>query len=181
MKNKYKFSLVDKLLIFGLVASFVIMMGAIFIFFIALFMPLFYDDVQDYSTCLEEHYYKEGISHFPKTIPEYAKDVRLRCFPCTSAGGQGSILLKYKADKNYIESELKKHEYINPDDPIGAPQKIYSMPSKFIGIDPEDMTYYPIKNPSNESANERGYFPYYSGIGVSKNMDYILYYEIVPD
>ena len=183
MNKKNKISIIDIIIFLssGLVTVVLISTYAIFIFLILLIMPVFYNDVQDYQTCLDKHYYKEDISHFPKIIPEGAKDVRLRCFPCTSKGGQGSILLKYKADKNYIESELKKYEFINPDEPIGTPQKIYNMPSKFVGINPEDMTYYPIKTPSNESANERGYFPYYSGIGVSKNMDYILYYEIVPD
>ena len=181
MKNKYKFSLVDKLLIFGLVASFVIMMGAIFIFFIALFMPLFYDDVQDYPTCLEKNYYKEDIKHFPKTIPEKAEEIEFYCLPALYERDGSLIMLKYKADKNYIESELKKHEYVNSDDPIGAPQKIYNMHPELVGLEDKDITYYALKTKENEYEQKSGYFPYFSGIGVSKDMDYILYYAINPD
>lgn len=178
MKNKYKFSLVDKLLIFGLVSPFVIIICAIFIFLIALFM---HDDVQDYPTCLEKNYYKENIKHFPKTIPEKAEEIEFYCFPALYERDGSLIMLKYKADKNYIESELKKHEFLNSDEPIGSIQKTYNMHPELVGLEAKDITYYALKTEDNEYAQERGYFPHYTGIGVSNDMNYILYYTITPD
>ena len=137
-----------------------------------------YKNAKDYEKCVERKYEQVNINHFPKVIPDKSKEVKLYC---DTSSWDGIIMLKYKADKNYIESELKKHEFLNSDEPIGSIQKTYNMHPELVGLEAKDITYYALKTEDNEYAQERGYFPHYTGIGVSNDMNYILYYTITPD
>ena len=154
----------------------------VFIILIHFFWSLTrYTDIKDYQKCLDEHYYKDDVSHFPKTIPDDTKEAEFYCHPAKYDYSNGLILLKFNADKNYIESELKIHEYLNADVPVGTPQKVRYVPTKEIGINQNDLTFYVLNTKFNKNMYENGMFPYATGIGVSKNMDYILYYFYFPD
>ena len=49
-----------------------------------------------------------------------------------------------------------------------------------VNVKSNKLTYYVLEDKYNY--NERGeYFPYYTGIGIDKNYEYILYYYIRPD
>ena len=169
------------LLIFMLsVITIILLFVDLAFFIIGGLTPIIYVEPKDYQKCLEENYFKEDIAHFPKIIPAEAQEVRLYCKPSAYDLDDELVLLRYKTDKNHIKSELKKYEFINPDEPIGTPQKIYNMHPEFAGISPRVLTYYVIKNLDNERVQRAGFFPYYSGIGVSKDMDYILYYAVRP-
>ena len=54
------------------------------------------------------------------------------------------------------------------------------MPSEVVKINPENLTYYILDAKDNFNEDDR-YFPYFTGIGVDKNYEYILYYYIKPD
>ena len=139
-----------------------------------------YKNIKNYEKCLNETFYKNDITHFPKVIPDNAEEIKFYCIPAKDEYSSGLILLKFEIDDKYIDKELKIHEFINTYDNLGEPQKIYNMPSKFVGIKSEDLTYYIIKNKSNISLKNK-YFPYFSGIGISKDKNKILYYAISPD
>ena len=171
--------------IFIIVTSAIAVWSLAFIIFITLihffWSLIVYTNIKDYQKCLDEHYYKEEVSHFPKTILEDDQEVKFYCYPAKDYYSTGVILLKHKADKNYIEAELKRHEYLNADEPIGTPQKVRYIPTEKIGINQDDLTFYVLNTKFNKKMYEDGGFPYESGIGVSKNMDYILYYVYFPD
>ena len=179
MKKNQKIAVIVMKVI-GIVVTVAVLLYLAYIFLVVRMLTAapIYKNAKDYEKCVERKYEQVNINHFPKVIPDKSKEVKLYC---DTSSWDGIIMLKYKADKNYIESELKKHEYVNSDDPIGAPQKIYNMHPELVGLEDKDITYYALKTKENEYEQKSGYFPYFSGIGVSKDMDYILYYAINPD
>ena len=181
MKKKY--SSVKYLLIFSIPAVIIPLLTlVILVILLVLFLlPPTYTDIKDYQKCLDKVYHKEEIKHFPKMIPAGAKEVRMYCDPDEFMIDEGAIVLGYKINKSYIEEEFKKHKYLNQDVSVGTSQEIRYIPSEKIGINSHDLTYYVVKTPNNEWSFKKGFFPYFSGIGVSKDMDYILYYAINPD
>ena len=145
-----------------------------------LFSRTKYRNIKDYKICLNKNYYQADVAHFPMVIPSDAREIKFYCIPADYEHSAGLILLKFKIDENYIEKELKNYEFLNSDDKVGTPQNIYNMPSKYVGIKSEDLTYYVLRNKNNESVKNE-YFPYFSGIGISKDKNTILYYSIRPD
>ena len=53
------------------------------------------------------------------------------------------------------------------------------MPSELVDTDKNTLTFYVLKTKDNEQLAKE-YFPYFSGIGVDKNINSILYYYIQP-
>ena len=139
-----------------------------------------YTNIKDYEKCLTETLNKNNITHFPKVIPNNAEKIKFYCIPAKDEYSSGLYLLKFEIDDKYIDNEFKIHDFLNTYDKLGVPQKIYNMPSKYVGIKSEDLTYYVIKNKSNLSVKYK-YFPYFSGIGINKDKNTILYYLINPD
>ena len=120
------------------------------------------------------------IRHFPKSIPDNAKDVQMYCWPGSFERDSELFLLKFKTNQSYVREELKKNKFLNEKTPVGAKQKIYNMPSEFVGINEHELTYYVLNNIGNHNEDSE-YFPYYTGIGVDKSLNTILYYYIAPD
>lgn len=137
-------------------------------------------DIKNYNKCFQSIKYPEDIQHFPKEISSNRKNAKFYCYPGDVMGYGELILLSLKVDKDYVQQELKKHKFFNANTPIGAKQQIYHMPSDFVGINNQDLTYYVLKNDTNYKEGEE-YFPYFTGIGISKDMNTILYYYIRPD
>ena len=102
------------------------------------------------------------------------------CFPSRYEYDGALILLKLKADKKYIENEFHKNKFLNSKTKVGTVQKIYNMPSERVGIEQDQLTYYVLDDKYNYDENGE-YFPYFTGIGIDKNYEYILYYYIRPD
>ena len=128
---------------------------------------------KQYKKALNMIEIQDEIRHFPKEIPSNAKNVKM--YNYTSDSNGEFFLLQFKIDKDYIEQELKKNDFINKHSPIGIPQDIYHFYS-FHGIKPDGCyTLYVIDNAYNRDVYN-DYFPYYSGIGISNNFDHILYY-----
>ena len=118
---------------------------------------------------------KNKITHFPKVIPSNAKKVKMYCY--TSDFNGEIFLLEFKIDKNYIEQELLKHKFVNIPK-TGEMQAIYHF-YEGNGIKHDGYMFYVIDDEENREYSAK-YFPYFSGIGVNKNMDYILYYFFYP-
>ena len=134
--------------------------------------------IQDYTECINAIQNKEKITHFPKIIPTNAK-AQLYCYPAEYNGQGELVILRLTTDKTYIEYELKSHTFLNSQTPIGTGQNIYNMPTETVGIPKEDLTFYVLKNKDNEYYYKT-YFPYFTGIGVDKNLENIVYYYIEP-
>lgn len=131
---------------------------------------------KDYTQAINSIKQQDKISHFPKNIPAEAEDVQLYCYTSDLHGEL--FQLRFKINKEYIKNELKKYSFINTDTKIGIRQNIYHMP--FMNKeDLKNFTFYVLKNQENEYFFDE-YFPYSNGIGISKNMDYIMYYYIEP-
>lgn len=172
--------------IFKIILIALIVLIIMFVLFIAFAIFSFFKDsiiyknINDYDKCIKSEYYQESISHFPNTIPENIKEANLYCFPSRYEYDGALILLKLKADKKYIENEFHKNKFLNSKTKVGTVQKIYNMPSERVGIEQDQLTYYVLDDKSNYDENGE-YFPYFTGIGIDKNYEYILYYYIKPD
>lgn len=148
---------------------------------IALFLILNAEPVskiKDYEKCLDIVLNKDKIRHFPKSIPTGAKSY-LYCYPADYEGQGELVILRLTTDKSYIQKELNSHTFLNSEIPIGTAQNIYNMPTETVGISKEDLTFYVLKNADNKYYYKT-YFPYFTGIGVDKNMENIVYYYIDP-
>lgn len=131
------------------------------------------NDTNEYELCLKSVKNPEDILHFPKRIPENISETKFYCFSSDYNGE--FVFLKFKADKNYINKELKKHKFLNTDE--NTP--IYNMPSETVGIKNTDLIYHIIDNKDNREVYPE-YFPYFTGIGTDKNNECIFYYYINP-
>lgn len=131
----------------------------------------------DYEKALSVISNKKEIVHFPKTIPNDATDVKLYCWKSSTNGEL--LILTFKINKEYLSNELKRHTFINQNDIVGSKQNIYFFPQK-CQIKPEKFTFYVLKTENNISVY-KDYFPYFSGIGIDKNFEKIIYYYIEPD
>lgn len=120
---------------------------------------------------------QEKISHFPKNIPSNAEDIQFYCY--TDSFNGEVLLLKFKTDKEFVLKELKTYKFINQDTKLGTKQKIYFMPSDKNRIISDNYTFYVIDDKENREYYKQ-YFPYFSGIGVSPDLKYVLYYYINP-
>ena len=131
---------------------------------------------KDYPKAYTSVENQNKISHFPQKIPTDAKNVKMYCK--TSQYGENVFLLEFSTDKNYIQQELNKHKFINKDTKIGENQTIYHFYSNN-GIKPDGYTFFVIDDNENREYSTK-YFPYYSGIGINKAEDKILYYFFYP-
>ena len=148
---------------------------------IALFLILNTEPVskiKDYEKCLELVLNKDKIRHFPKAIPTGARSY-LYCYPADYKGQGELVILRLTTDKSYIQKELNSHTFLNAETKIGTSQEIYFMPTENVEISNKELTFYVLKDKDNE-AFYKTYFPYFTGIGVDKNMENIVYYYIEP-
>lgn len=131
-----------------------------------------------YEQLLKEIIRQEKIYFFLKKIPSDATEVQL--FAYYDNVERECIILKFKINKEYIENELKKHEFINSNDKLGAEQNIYRMFTDNGRISIKDFTFYVLKDKEKESYYPQ-YFSYFTSIGVDKNLEHIIYYYILPN
>lgn len=131
-----------------------------------------------YEEVVKQLIRQEKITFLPKTIPDGASNVQLYSY--YDSVERECLLLKFKINKEYIENELKTHEFLNSDTPIGAKQDIYFIPNDNGRISSEGFTFYVIKDNENESYYKQ-YFPYFTSIGVDKSLEYIIYYYMLPN
>ena len=138
--------------------------------------PSEYTDPKNYQTIKEKIEKQDKLSHFPNNIPTEAKDIELFGFNSMPYGGE-ALMLSFSANKEYINNELKKYDFVNKNDKIGKEQKLYHVYKMNDKFNEKDYTYFVIKNADNEQAPN--IFPYYNGIGVNKDKTRILYYYMM--
>ncbi len=145
----------------------------------SLFAPLkIVKEPTQYEKVLKEIIRQEKIYFFPKKIPSNANEVQI--FAYYDDVERECIVLKFKINKEYIESELKKHEFLNANEALGTQQNIYNIPTDDGRISIKNFTFYVLKDKENEAYYQE-YFPYFTSIGVDKNLEHIIYYYILPN
>ena len=122
-----------------------------------------------YYTNILKYFPQENIIQFPKRIPCNAKNVQLYSEIFSFFGSQ-EIVLKFDADKQYIENELKKYKFKSKETP--QHYAFSTMGGENIKID--DFTLYVIDGGLDRWAKNYG-------IGVNKDFNQILYYYTNPD
>ena len=161
-----------------------IIIGIICFLFISLFIimliqsPKPISKITDYKKCLEAVINKDKIRHFPKSIPPEAKSY-LYCYPADYEGQGELVILRLTTDKSYIQKELSVHSFLNAETKIGTSQEIYFMPTENVEISNKELTFFVLRDKDNESFY-KAYFPYFTGIGVDRNLENIVYYYIEP-
>ena len=169
-----------------LINSFVIlfiqlMFGMYFLFFFTLASEgKIYDNPKEYSKALKSIYHVERIVHFPITIPKEAKNIELNK-ETNAFFGSEAILLKFDIDKEFIEQELSKHNYICIEKPNNYTHEYRdAMLTNNGRISVDNYIFYVINDKKNEN-NPEYHFPYHYGIGVNNDMSSIIYYYVNPD
>jgi len=175
MNSKIKLALKILLSVIIGIAIFIAVLGIV-LFLIPSTRPI--TEINDYKKCLDTVLNNDKIRHFPKSIPAGSKSY-LYCYPADYEGQGELVILRLTTDKSYIQKELNSHTFLNSEIPIGTAQNIYNMPTETVGISKEDLTFYVLKNADNKYYYKT-YFPYFTGIGVDKNMENIVYYYIDP-
>lgn len=137
-----------------------------------------YKKPNEYSNIIKNIEDKDGMSHFPKTIPEDASSIQIWGYIGNPNGEV--VLLKFQAKKDFIKNELKKHKFLNSKTPVGTKQKIYHMFSDNGRITSEGYTFYVLDKSKNCYPSD-SCFPYFDGIAVDIDLEHILYYHIVPN
>ncbi|MBR6127979.1 hypothetical protein IKQ21_09875 [bacterium] len=150
-----------------------ILLSTVFVFFFSGINKTIKNPAQ-YEKAYTTVRFKEKITHFPSTIPENAKNVKMYFY--TSGSNNEVFLLEFNTDKKYIEQELRKNKFINFNSSDN--QKIYHF-YKGNGIKPDGYKFYVIDDEENRIYAKQ-YFPYFSGIGVNEDKDKILYYFFYP-
>lgn len=121
-----------------------------------------------------------NTSHFPHKIPNEAKNAELKASTYSFFGSE-DLYLKFDTNKEYIDKELKKYNFIkicNHDKCSDGSDNNYRYYSGDIDI--KDFTFYVINDKEHENLPEHS-FPYHYGIGVNYNTNQILYYYENPD
>ena len=150
-----------------------------FQYFLWSMKPKIYKNPKDYQVVKEKIVAQDKIKHFPKEIPANATEILMYGYQNTDFYGE-VFLLSFKTDREFIEKELKKYDFWNKNDKIGTKQKIYHMYKITDDFNPEDYTYFLIKDLNSERYYKK-YFPLLNGIGVDGKHNKILYYHIIPE
>ena len=125
-------------------------------------------DLKYYSKILQ-YFPQDKIYHFPQKIPNNTKNVQLYSEICNFFGSQ-EIVLKFDADKQYIQNELKKYKFKSIENTDHY--AFSTMGGRKIKVD--NFKLYVING--NFDMWAKNY-----GIGVNKEFNQILYYYTNPD
>lgn len=136
-------------------------------------------DKPEYYEEVIEHFEKDKVAHFPKHIPEGAKDVEM-WGDYLSFFGSEKFLLKFNADKKYIENELKKYKFISIESYKKFENRLDYVIKDGKSFKKEDFTYYIISDRENDKPT-RHCFPYHYGLAINHDKTQILYYYSDPD
>lgn len=184
-----KFSLKHPFIIktLSVIFSILAIIGLLILSFIAFFVICFniaakeYTDVKDYNKAKNSICEKDFIKHFPKEIPNNAKDIQLYKSANPFFGSE-KILLVFKIDKKYINDEINK---IKPIKNIGPYSNIKEYKDNYVkgiifnsySFDQTNFKFYIIGDNSINKSN----FHLEYGIAVNDKTNQILYYYAVLD
>lgn len=144
-----------------------------------------YQSPNNYKIALNTVWAQKCIEHFPKQIPENAKNVE---FYKTNNNWFGSeaVTLKFEIDKKYIDKELKKYKFQYVENPDKLDMNEYNshrpdaMMTDNNRIKTENFIFYIINDRESEIPHQNG-FPYHYGIAVNDKLNQIIYYYTCPD
>ena len=128
-----------------------------------------FDKPQYYEEVLE-YFEKDKVAHFPKHIPESAKNIEMDGY-YLSIFGSRSIFIKFDIEQSYIDRELKKYKFIKKDN---ANSNTFSYVSNHSNININDYDIYIL----NGELSRRGNC---YGIGINKTKTQITYFYLDPD
>ena len=92
-----------------------IFLGLFVISFFALINEEYMSDKPEFYEEVITNFPKERIAHFPKHIPQNARNVQLHSGTHYFFGSQ-EIVLKFDTDKQYIQNELEKYKFKSKED-----------------------------------------------------------------
>lgn len=183
VKTSKKYPNLTKIFSF-LFNSFIIIVVQIFLGFSVLIAMMFlgtdtyFENPNDYEKALKSIHFQKRIAHFPRVIPDEAKDIQLYK-SSNSWFGSEDLMVKFSINKKYIDDELKKYKFISiekwQNSEYNPARRFYSG-----NINIDDFTFYIINDKNNEIPNEHS-FLYHYGIGVNKDFNKIIYYYTCPD
>jgi len=81
-----------------------------------------FTSLADYAKAKNQILCKRCISHFPKSIPNNAKDIVFYQYASYFWGSEG-IFLKFKTNSDYIQKEIKNYKYSNIEGPYDKEEK----------------------------------------------------------
>lgn len=182
---------ITKIFSFLLNTFLIVYFQVVFFFIILFFAELFSEPYPNYADPLK---YKEAIKtikkqdcvkHFPKEIPENAKNVEFNKENNNFFGSE-AIALKFDINENYIDKELKKYKFkyienFNNDNQSGYnSHNPDAMMTDGGRIKTEGFIFYIINDKESDKIMQN-YFPYHYGIAVNKKLNQIIYYYTCPD
>lgn len=175
-KNKHLIKIVT-----GIISTIIIIIQIYFSFATILccflFQDIRYDNPKDYNKALKAINNSSRIRHFPKKIPNNAKNIILHMDRSNWFGSE-TIIVKFDIDKNYIDNELEKYNYIHVDDLEKYLHIMQGMLTNNYEINIDNYNLYIIGDREHEHPNEHMFF-YHYGIAVKDNS--IAYYYTCPD
>ena len=130
------------------------------------------DNIRLYHQALARTYKKERVAHFPRKIP-VAKDKVIFRHKEHPWFGSGEMLLSFKADKQYIDKELAKYNFVKIEGPYKYISEYYLFQFIYTGKD-ENI----IEGAKNFMIYNYGNCAY--GILISQD-NIITYYSFVSD
>ena len=132
------------------------------------------DVEKDYQKSLKYITNQSRIKHFPEKIPEDARNIKI--YKDAGYFGSEKIYLKFITNKQYIQNELSKYDFVEVEKPEERNRNL-----EFLSLSPGNISLYTynlyiIKKGCNE---RRRCFSY--GIAVNNELNEILYYYSSPD
>ena len=183
--NIFKYFPILSRIVSFLINCFVILFIQLFIGF---FIFCYCWGIDEEQKCNQVKHYSKALTavnsertkHFPRKIPDNAKNIELKTSYMSFFGSE-DIYLKFDTDKSYIDKELKKYKYVNVYI-NGKCQKTCKYDHRFYNgnINIDGFTFYIINDRENENLPEH-HFPYHYGIGVNYDKNQIIYYYEDPD
>ena len=137
-----------------------------------------YSDAKDYNKALKKISWQEKVAHFPQVIPSNAQNIQLYQNYGSWFGSEG-ITLKFKADKDYINNEISKYNYVNIMYLNKYDESLYIYDDNG-RIKTDECRAYIINDRAHEKL-EGNYFPYTYGFCVNDNTNEIIYFYSNPD
>ena len=117
---------------------------------------------------------QSGVKHFPAKIPEDARNIKV--YKDAGYFGSEKIYLKFITNKQYIQNELSKYDFVEVENPEERNRNL-----EFLSLSPGNISLYTynlyiIKKGCNDRMRCFSY-----GIAVNNEINEILYYYSSPD
>lgn len=134
-----------------------------------------YENPKDYKKAIKRIWVKECIIHFPTGIPKNAKNVLMEQNTNNFFGSE-SFYLQFDIDKEYIEKELEKYNFISK-----TKYSEYKNNHMIIWHNLDDSYIFYLIGDRDTENKGLSSFPYHYGIATNEEKNSVLYYYENPD